>query len=54
MSALVLDGKSLAAQTEAELSNRVARLKEQCNGQAPLLATILVGGDPDSATYVKM
>ena len=40
--------------TEAELCNRVARLK-QCNkGQAPILATILVGSDPASATYVKM
>ncbi len=29
------------------------RLKEN-NGQAPILATILVGGDPASATYVKM
>ena len=29
MSALILDGKTLAAQTEAELSNRVAKLKEQ-------------------------
>jgi len=54
MSALILDGKSLAAQTEAELSNRVARLIEQSGGQAPILATILVGGDPASATYVKM
>jgi len=54
MSALVLDGKSLAATTKAELSERVAALKAKNGGQAPILATILVGGDPASATYVKM
>jgi len=54
MSALVLDGKSLSATTEAERSERVAALKAKNGGQAPILATILVGGDPASATYVKM
>jgi methylenetetrahydrofolate dehydrogenase (NADP+)/methenyltetrahydrofolate cyclohydrolase len=54
MSALVLDGKSLAAQTELELKARVDNLKEQSNGQPPILATILVGEDPASATYVRM
>jgi methylenetetrahydrofolate dehydrogenase (NADP+)/methenyltetrahydrofolate cyclohydrolase len=29
-------------------------IKEKNNGQAPILATILVGADPASATYVKM
>jgi methylenetetrahydrofolate dehydrogenase (NADP+)/methenyltetrahydrofolate cyclohydrolase len=54
MSALVLDGKSLAAQTEAELLQRVAALKDKSGGKTPILATILVGDDPASATYVKM
>ncbi|MBR9911902.1 MAG: bifunctional methylenetetrahydrofolate dehydrogenase/methenyltetrahydrofolate cyclohydrolase FolD [Gammaproteobacteria bacterium] len=54
MSALVLDGKALAAKTEQELSARVAALKEKSNGQTPILATILVGADPASATYVRM
>ncbi|HDY82235.1 MAG: bifunctional methylenetetrahydrofolate dehydrogenase/methenyltetrahydrofolate cyclohydrolase FolD [Gammaproteobacteria bacterium] len=54
MSALVLDGKSLAAQTEAELLARVEKLKQSSGGKAPILATILVGDDPASATYVKM
>ena len=54
MSALVLDGSALAAQTETQLSQRVAAIKAANNGQAPILATILVGGDPASATYVKM
>jgi methylenetetrahydrofolate dehydrogenase (NADP+)/methenyltetrahydrofolate cyclohydrolase len=54
MSALILDGKHVAQLTEAELSTRVAHLKAQSNGQTPILATILVGDDPASATYVKM
>ncbi|MGH1441353.1 MAG: bifunctional methylenetetrahydrofolate dehydrogenase/methenyltetrahydrofolate cyclohydrolase FolD [Cellvibrionaceae bacterium] len=54
MSALVLDGKLLAKQTEAELSDRVAALKSRSQGRTPILATILVGDDPASATYVNM
>lgn len=54
MPAQILDGKAIAQQTEAELSERVARLKEKSGGQTPILATILVGGDPASATYVRM
>ena len=54
MSAKVLDGKSLAAQTETELTQRVAQIKQSNEGRAPILATILVGADPASATYVKM
>lgn len=54
MSALVLDGKALAKKTEEELSQRVAKLKEISGGRTPILATILVGADPASATYVKM
>lgn len=53
MSTLVLDGKLLASQLEVDLSARVARLRER-TGRTPILATILVGGDPASATYVKM
>ena len=54
MSVLVLDGKTLAAKTEAELLARVEGLKGKSGGQTPILATILVGDDPASATYVKM
>lgn len=53
MTATILDGKSLATKTEQELSQRVAKLAEQ-TGATPILATILVGDDPASATYVKM
>lgn len=54
MSALVLDGKAVAQQTETELASRVAALKERSGGRVPILATILVGEDPASATYVRM
>jgi methylenetetrahydrofolate dehydrogenase (NADP+)/methenyltetrahydrofolate cyclohydrolase len=54
MSALVLDGKSLANLSEAELQERVARIRAGSGGRTPILATILVGDDPASATYVKM
>ncbi|MFT4749447.1 MAG: methylenetetrahydrofolate dehydrogenase (NADP+)/methenyltetrahydrofolate cyclohydrolase [Pseudohongiellaceae bacterium] len=54
MSAQILDGKALAKKTESELASRVAALKAANNGATPKLATILVGDDPASATYVKM
>lgn len=54
MSAVVLDGKALAAAQEQELARRVDVLKGQAGGRVPILATILVGDDPASATYVKM
>jgi methylenetetrahydrofolate dehydrogenase (NADP+)/methenyltetrahydrofolate cyclohydrolase len=54
MTARILDGKALAAQSEQELRQRVAQLKQKSGGKTPILATILVGDDPASATYVKM
>ena len=54
MAAIVLDGKMLARQMEVELSERVQAIKARANGITPILATILVGDDPSSATYVKM
>lgn len=54
MSALVLDGKAVAQQTEAQLRERVEALKARSSGKTPILATILVGDDPASATYVRM
>jgi methylenetetrahydrofolate dehydrogenase (NADP+) / methenyltetrahydrofolate cyclohydrolase len=50
----LLDGKTLAALHERELSERVATLKTRNGGRTPILATILVGDDPSSATYVQM
>ena len=51
---IVLDGKALADQIEDDLGNRVRRLIEHNGGRAPKLATVLVGDDPASATYVRM
>jgi methylenetetrahydrofolate dehydrogenase (NADP+)/methenyltetrahydrofolate cyclohydrolase len=48
---IVLDGKAYSKELEAELTIRVARLNLK---DPPILATILVGDDPASATYVKM
>lgn len=53
MSALLLDGKALSLKMEADLAGRVARIKA-VSGRTPILATILVGDDPASATYVTM
>ena len=50
---LIMDGKSVAKETEEALKERVQRLKEE-KGFIPTLATVLVGNDPASATYVKM
>jgi methylenetetrahydrofolate dehydrogenase (NADP+)/methenyltetrahydrofolate cyclohydrolase len=54
MNAVILDGKALAQQIESELAVRVQRIKDMSNGRSPILATILVGDDPASATYVRM
>jgi len=54
MAAVVLDGKALAKSTEEALKIRVQNFKNRTGGSVPLLATILVGNDPASATYVKM
>lgn len=54
MAAERLDGKALAASWEEQLTKRVTALKARSNGKTPILATILVGADPASATYVKM
>ncbi|MBC8210065.1 MAG: bifunctional methylenetetrahydrofolate dehydrogenase/methenyltetrahydrofolate cyclohydrolase FolD [Gammaproteobacteria bacterium] len=54
MSAIILDGKALATKIELQLRERVAKIKQHTQGTTPILATILVGDDPSSATYVKM
>lgn len=50
---LILNGKALATEIEAELSARVQKLVEK-TGRTPVLATILVGDNPASVTYVTM
>ena len=49
----ILDGKALASSIESELSQRVQHIRKT-TGRTPILATILVGDDPASATYVRM
>lgn len=54
MKTTFLDGKSLANECESEIRNRVELLKQNTGNRAPILATILVGDDPASSTYVRM
>lgn len=49
----LLDGKKVSAEIRGDLKSRVEKLKNE-TGTIPCLATILVGSDPASATYVKM
>ncbi|MDD5675640.1 MAG: bifunctional methylenetetrahydrofolate dehydrogenase/methenyltetrahydrofolate cyclohydrolase FolD [Chitinivibrionales bacterium] len=51
--AMILDGKAVAKSIEASLTERVAKIIQK-GGVQPILATILVGNDPASETYVKM
>jgi methylenetetrahydrofolate dehydrogenase (NADP+)/methenyltetrahydrofolate cyclohydrolase len=51
MPARLIDGNAVSATIRARLANRVSELKEK--GVSPCLATILVGNDPASATYVQ-
>ena len=52
MGTIVLDGKKLSKISEQDIKNRVELLSNK--GIKPTLATILVGNDPASETYVKM
>lgn len=54
MNPLILDGKTLAKKIEQTLAERTSALLSHAPGRTPILATILVGNDPASATYVKM
>ena len=49
----ILDGKLVAKSMEAEISARIA--EETASGRnAPVLATVIVGENPASVTYVRM
>ena len=50
---MILDGKTLAKENEEKLKKEIESLKEKY-GKVPTLATILVGDNPASVTYVKM
>ena len=51
MSAVILDGKALAASIKKDLTTRTSALK--ASGKVPGLGTILVGDDPGSHSYVS-
>jgi methylenetetrahydrofolate dehydrogenase (NADP+)/methenyltetrahydrofolate cyclohydrolase len=51
MSAVILDGKALAASIKKDLAARTSALKT--SGKVPGLGTILVGDDPGSHSYVS-
>ena len=51
MSAVILDGKALAASIKKDLTARTSALK--ASGKVPGLGTILVGDDPGSLSYVS-
>jgi methylenetetrahydrofolate dehydrogenase (NADP+)/methenyltetrahydrofolate cyclohydrolase len=48
----IIDGKSVAAAVRAEVRAEAEAFRARC-GRAPGLATVLVGDDPASATYVR-
>lgn len=52
MGAQILDGRATAKTIKAELAERVRALVQAGHPQ-PGLATVLVGGDPGSAAYVR-
>ncbi|MFC6885715.1 MULTISPECIES: bifunctional methylenetetrahydrofolate dehydrogenase/methenyltetrahydrofolate cyclohydrolase [Actinomadura] len=52
MTAQILDGKATAAEIRADLTTRVAALRDR--GVSVGLGTVLVGDDPGSHSYVNM
>ena len=50
MSAVIIDGKQIAADVRADVAKKVSELKEK--GVVPCLAVILVGENPASVSYV--
>jgi methylenetetrahydrofolate dehydrogenase (NADP+)/methenyltetrahydrofolate cyclohydrolase len=50
---IILDGETLSQAMYEDLKKRVTAIIEK-TGRKPILATILVGEDPASVTYVKM
>lgn len=50
--AKILDGKALADKIQIELTQTIAKLKDQV-GRSPGLAVLMVGDNPASAAYVR-
>jgi methylenetetrahydrofolate dehydrogenase (NADP+)/methenyltetrahydrofolate cyclohydrolase len=53
VSAIVMDGTAVANRILTETADRAVRF-ERTQGRKPCLATVLVGDDPASHTYVRM
>ena len=53
MEQIILNGKELSKKIEEELKEKVRKLKEE-SGKNATLATIIVGDNPASQTYVRM
>ncbi len=51
MSALIIDGKAIAAQVRAEVAERASKLAER--GVIPGLALFLIGDDPSSISSIR-
>lgn len=52
MSAVLIDGKAIAAQIRSDLAKQVREIK--AGGLVPGLAVVMVGDDPASSVYVNM
>lgn len=53
MTATILDGRATAKTVTAEIAAEIDRLSPRL-GRRPVLATVLIGDDPASHTYVRM
>jgi methylenetetrahydrofolate dehydrogenase (NADP+) / methenyltetrahydrofolate cyclohydrolase len=51
--AVIIDGKTIAAEMRAEIKKEVLEIRES-DGRVPGLAVVLVGEDPASEVYVRM
>ncbi len=51
MTAIILDGKLVASEVKEQLASQVQQLAK--NGTEPFLATVQVGDDPASTSYLK-
>jgi methylenetetrahydrofolate dehydrogenase (NADP+)/methenyltetrahydrofolate cyclohydrolase len=52
MTALIIDGKLIAAELRARVADEVARVRRE-HALTPGLATVLVGNDPASEVYIR-
>ncbi|UCC32806.1 MAG: hypothetical protein JSU86_13640, partial [Phycisphaerales bacterium] len=51
--AKLMDGRALAKRVRQAAAAKVEKIRK-VSGVTPTLATVLVGDDPSSATYVRM